>query len=38
VGTAWFASLVPGGPKIPVRIAFHTRWFGEATMYLANHG
>jgi hypothetical protein len=36
VGTAWFASIVPGGPKIPVRIAFHTRWFGEATMYLAN--
>jgi hypothetical protein len=35
VGTAWFASVVPGGPKIPVRIAFHTRWFGEATMYIA---
>jgi hypothetical protein len=36
VGTAWFGSVVPGGPKIPVRIAFHTRWFGEATMYIAD--
>ncbi len=35
-GTAWFASVTAGGPKIPVRIAFRTRWFGEATMYLAN--
>ena len=34
-GTAWFAATVPGGPMIPVRIAFRTRWFGEATMYLA---
>lgn len=34
-GTAWFAAVVPGGPMIPVRIAFKTRWFGEATMYLA---
>ena len=33
--TAWFAPLTPGGPLVPVRIAFHTRWFGDATMYLA---
>ncbi len=33
-GTAWFAAVAPGGPMIPVRIAFRTRWFGEATMYL----
>ncbi|GAC1487697.1 MAG: hypothetical protein NVS2B11_13220 [Acetobacteraceae bacterium] len=33
-GSAWFAAVVPGGPKIPVRIAFHTRWFGDATMFL----
>jgi hypothetical protein len=34
MGTAWFAAVAPGGPKIPVRMAFRTRWFGEATMYL----
>lgn len=34
-GTAWFAAVTPGGPMIPVRIAFRTPWFGEATMYLA---
>ena len=34
-GTAWFAPLTPGGPMVPVRIAFHTKWFGDATMYLA---
>jgi hypothetical protein len=34
-GTAWFAAATPGGPMIPVRIAFRTPWFGEATMYLA---
>ncbi len=34
LGSAWFASAVPGGPKVPVRVVFHTRWFGEATMYL----
>ena len=33
-GTAWFAVVEPGGPMIPVRIAFRTRWFGDATMYL----
>lgn len=35
MGTAWFAAVTPGGPRIPVRIAFRTRWFGEATMYIA---
>ncbi len=34
-GSAWFAAVTPGGPKIPVRIVFKTRWFGDATMYLA---
>ncbi len=34
-GSAWFAAVTPGGPLIPVRISFHTRWFGEAVMYLA---
>ncbi len=37
-GGAWFAALVPGGPKIPVRISFHTRWFGDAVMYLEPKG
>ena len=35
MGTAWFAPLVPGGAVVPVRIAFRTRWFGDATMYVA---
>ena len=34
-GSAWFAAVRPGGPALPVRISFHTRWFGDATMYLA---
>ncbi len=34
LGSAWFASAAPGGPKVPVRVVFRTRWFGEATMYL----
>jgi hypothetical protein len=33
-GTAWFAAVTPDGPKIPVRVVFRTRWFGDATMYL----
>ncbi len=33
-GSAWLAPLVPGGPRVPVRIAFETRWFGTTTMYL----
>jgi Protein of unknown function (DUF3108) len=34
-GSAWFASVSPGGPLIPVRISFRTHWFGDATMFLA---
>jgi hypothetical protein len=34
-GTAWFAPLQPGGPMVPVRVAFRTRWLGDATLYLA---
>ncbi len=33
-GSAWLARLVPGGPPVPVRMTFETRWFGNATMYL----
>ena len=33
-GSAWLAPLLPNGPPLPVRIAFQTRWFGMATMYL----
>ena len=33
-GSAWLAPVVPGGPPIPVRMTFETRWFGDATMYL----
>jgi Protein of unknown function (DUF3108) len=36
LGTAWLASVEPGGPQLPVRIAFQTRWFGWTTMYLTN--
>ena len=33
-GSAWLAPLLPDAPPLPVRIAFQTRWFGLATMYL----
>jgi hypothetical protein len=33
-GSAWLAPLAHEGPVLPVRIAFQTRWFGPATMYL----
>jgi uncharacterized protein DUF3108 len=35
-GTVWLARLVSGGPRWPVRAAFETRWFGEATIYLTS--
>lgn len=35
VGDAWLAAAAPGQPMIPVRIAFRTRWFGDATMFIA---
>lgn len=34
-GSAWLAAVSPGGPILPVRISFHTRWFGDATMFIA---
>ncbi|WP_408904006.1 hypothetical protein [Rhodopila sp.] len=33
-GSIWIASPVAGAPPIPVRMAFQTRWFGDAVMYL----
>ncbi len=33
-GSAWFASVVPGGPVVPVRIMFTSRFLGEANLYL----
>jgi hypothetical protein len=37
-GSAWLAPLMPNAPPLPVRIAFQTRWFGLATMYLTGAG
>jgi len=31
---AWLAPLSPGGPRLPVRVVFETRFFGHATAYL----
>ena len=33
-GTIWLAQVLPKAPRLPVRIAVETRWFGEATIYL----
>lgn len=33
-GVAWLAALSPGGPLLPVRVQFETRWLGAATLYL----
>ena len=33
-GSAWFASLVPGGPPVPVRVTFENRTLGATTVYL----
>jgi hypothetical protein len=35
-GSAWLAPVVAGGPWLPVRMAFETRWFGDAIMYLTS--
>ncbi len=35
-GAVWFAHPIPGLPLLPVRMAFTTRWFGTATMYLTD--
>jgi hypothetical protein len=37
-GSAWLAPVAAGGPALPVRMAFETRWFGNATMYLTGVG
>lgn len=37
-GSAWLAPVAAGGPALPVRMAFETRWFGDATMYLTTIG
>lgn len=37
-GSAWLAPVAAGGPPLPVRMAFETRWFGDATMYLTAVG
>ena len=37
-GSAWLAPIGPGGLRVPVEITFGTRWFGDATMYLAKSG
>ena len=37
-GSAWLASVIPGGPPVPVRMTFETRWFGTATMYITGAG
>jgi len=37
-GSAWLAPVVAGGPPLPVRMVFETRWFGDATMYLTALG
>ncbi len=35
-GHAWLASPVPGGPPIPVRLVFDTRWVGGIVMTLTD--
>lgn len=37
-GSAWLAPVVAGAPPVPVRMAFETKWFGDATMYLTRIG
>ena len=37
-GSAWLAVLTGGGPPLPVRMVFETKWFGDATMYLTGIG
>jgi hypothetical protein len=37
-GSAWLAPIVAGGPRVPVRMTFETKWFGDATMYLSGTG
>jgi hypothetical protein len=37
-GSAWLSSITASGPRLPVRMTFQTRWFGDATMYLTDVG
>lgn len=37
-GSAWLAPVVGSGPRLPVRMTFETKWFGDATMYLTGIG
>lgn len=37
-GSAWLAPVAAGGPPVPVRMTFETRWFGNATMDLTAVG
>jgi hypothetical protein len=37
-GSAWLGQITAGGPRLPVRMTFQTRWFGDATMYLTEVG
>lgn len=33
-GIAWLAPIFPDAPPMPVRLSFHTRFFGDAILYL----
>lgn len=33
-GTVWLARVIPGAPRLPVRVSVETPWFGDATIYL----
>lgn len=39
-GSAWLANSLPGAPaggtRLPVRITFESRWFGDVTLYLTD--
>ena len=37
-GSAWLARPVRGGPPVPVRLTFDTRWVGEITLVLTDAG
>jgi hypothetical protein len=37
-GTAWLGRAVRGGPPVPVRLRFDTRWVGEVTLVLTDAG
>jgi hypothetical protein len=37
-GSAWFAPVTPGGPPVPIRVNFPTRWVGQGTLYLTEIG